>query len=437
MNWISIYNDFNHHVTTGFTPEEMERFYTVGLTDTNIAELQAFINDHYTYRYTAQQVVNQQQTELLQLQLLLSLAALNLLEEGDHNNSKDPHTIQHAQEKLYQAILTLPEESSLEHVKAYSKQVLKAAEQHIRNGNTQYKIDFFIGLQVHCGAVTALNGDKICGLKQIQKYAQVVSECASSSERPEPSVPIHIDEQQPYLNQPLVTTASVGLVEESNEANNMGVTVAFVKAPDTSFMQFLMVLCAGVGAEVWFNWALPELSTCLESLLAGSSVTVSTIVTGAVGAVFLILVTIPPAGLGEWPDAIIGRISGEEIIIVVDGSYGQGHITKKAEKGRDECTRSSHQAIVDDPYKIKKIVENAEKLLYHPGASQYLYYYRSLSKEWVVIIRKIGNTGIYELRTAYRVDCPLPEECKKGNKTIKVNSYLDILECQGFELVNI
>ena len=106
----------------------------------------------------------------------------------------------------------------------------------------------------------------------------------------------------------------------------MGVTVAFVKAPDTTFMQFLMVLCAGVGAEVWFNWALPELSTCLESLLAGSSVTVSTIVTGAVGAVFLILVTIPPAGLGEWPDAVPTYINDEFALVIVRGSFGEGHI---------------------------------------------------------------------------------------------------------------
>jgi hypothetical protein len=217
----------------------------------------------------------------------------------------------------------------------------------------------------------------------------------------------------------------------------VGVTVAFVKAPDTSFMQFLMVLCAGVGAEVWFNWALPELSTCLESLLAGSSITVSTIVTGAVGAVFLILVTIPPAGLGEWPDAIVGFIEGEEIIIIVDGSYGQGHIQERAQSD-DPCVRSSHEAITNEPYKIKDIIVQAKKLLYNVHTNRYLYYFTNWAGEWVVVIEELRNYGIFELITSFRVDCPLPEKCTKQNgQIIPVNSYLDVLDCQGYVPVNI
>jgi hypothetical protein len=432
MDWISIYNDFNHHVTTGFTPGEMERFQTVGLTDTNIAELQAFINDHYTQVYTAQQVVNQQQTELLQLQLLLSLAALNLLEEGDHKNSKCSDILQHAQEKLYQAILTLPGESSLEHVKAYSKQVLKAAEQQIRNGNTQYKIDFFIGLQVYCGAVTALHGNTTYGLKQIQKYAQVVSECAASPERPEPSV--HIDEQHPHLTQPPVTTASVGLVEESNEANNMGVMTVFVKAPDTTFLQFLTLFCAFVGETTWVNWTLPDLTLSLESLLAGSGTTLTTIATGAVGAVVLLIVTVPPTA-DEWPDAVPGMIQGDEILIVVEGSYGQGHIEQRAQS-KKECIASSHQAILNDKYMIRDIVVHALRLFHNEYNGQYIFYYvDSAHKEWCVFVKKWGKTQFYELRTAYRMDCPPPYMCENTGK-----GYDTIIEkwiCEGFKLISL
>jgi hypothetical protein len=150
------------------------------------------------------------------------------------------------------------------------------------------------------------------------------------------------------------------------------------------------------------------------------------------------LVTIPPAGFGEWPDAIVGFIEGEEIIIIVDGSYGQGHITEKAEKGRDECTRSSHQAIVDDPYKIKDIIVQAKKLLYNVHTNRYLYYFTNWAGEWVVVIEELGNYGIFELITSFRVDCPLPDECTTPyGKTISISSYLDELECQGYIPVNI
>ncbi|MBU7017678.1 MAG: hypothetical protein HXS44_09225 [Theionarchaea archaeon] len=110
---------------------------------------------------------------------------------------------------------------------------------------------------------------------------------------------------------------------------------------------------------------------------------------------------------------------------------------KEAESGKKPCIRSSHQAIVDDPYKIKEIVKNSEKLLYHPGANQYLYYFRTTLNEWVVIIEEWGGYGIFELITAYRVDCPYSKWCKKGDEIIEVHSYYDILICQGFISVSI
>ena len=433
MDWILVYNDYNHHVIEGFTPEEMERFYSAGLTDAQVSELQTFIDNYYAHLHTTQEAVKQQQTGLLQVQTSMILAAVKLLEDNVEvkDKSKDSGRLQNAEGKLVEAILDISEDqSSLEHVKAYSKEVYKAAEQNLRKGEHQYLVDFFVGLQIHCGALTALNGDRECGLSQIRVYERVIEECAASPERPDPQ-PLRFGEQKALAEHPLPLTDFVGLVEESNEANNMGAAVVFVKAPDTTFMQFLMLLFAGVGGPASVNWALPELTISLESLFAGAGVTVSTIATGAVGAVILLLIFIPPVGYGEWPDAIVGRINGNEIIIVVDGSYGQGHIIKEAESGKKPCIRSSHQAIVDDPYKIKEIVIDARKLFYHQGANQYLYYFRTTLKEWVVIIEEWGGYGIYELITAYRLDCKLPEECKDldGN-LIKVLSYLDVLRCQ-------
>jgi hypothetical protein len=139
------------------------------------------------------------------------------------------------------------------------------------------------------------------------------------------------------FNQPLVTTDSIGLVEESNEANNMGVMTVFVKAPDTTFLQFLTLFCAFVGETTWFNWTLPDLTLSLESLLAGSGTTLTTIATGAVGAVVLLIVTVPPTA-DEWPDAVPGMMQGDEVLIVVEGSYGQGHIEQRAQSD-DKCIR--------------------------------------------------------------------------------------------------
>ena len=103
------------------------------------------------------------------------------------------------------------------------------------------------------------------------------------------------------------------------------------------------------------------------------------------------------------------RIEGDQVIIIVEGSYGQGHIAERAESDEDPCIRSSHQAILDDKYMIQETVMNASKLLYNEGTGQYIYYFvDDTGKEWAVFIKKFGNTEYYELRTAYRVDCPPP-----------------------------
>ena len=130
----------------------------------------------------------------------------------------------------------------------------------------------------------------------------------------------------------------------------MGVMTVFVKAPDTTFLQFLTLFCAFVGETTWVNWTLPDLTLSLESLLAGSGTTLTTIATGAVGAVILLIVTVPPTA-DEWPDAVPGMIQGDEILIVVEGSYGQGHIEQRAQSD-DKCIASSHQAILNDRQKL-------------------------------------------------------------------------------------
>ncbi|KYK37679.1 MAG: hypothetical protein AYK18_18250 [Theionarchaea archaeon DG-70] len=311
--------------------------------------------------------------------------------------------------------------SSLEQVKVFSKQVYKAAEHLVRKGEEQYYVDFFVGLQIHCGAVTALNGDLEFGLEEIQSYEYVVSECVASPERPAPSP---VREKSVFVETTSFKTDFVGQVEELDETNNMGVVHVFIKAPDTNLWQSLALLIGFVSTN--FGEVQFSLSAVVEFLTAG--ITVVTIAVGTIGAFFLLVVAAATAGY-EWPSAVPGWIEGKQVTIIVEGSYGQGHIAERAESGKDPCIRSSHQAILDDKYMTQKIVMHASKLLLNPNNGQYVYYFvDDAGKEWAVFIEEYENK-YYQLITAYRADCA-PFRCRKDNK-----DYSSILEkwlCEGF-----
>ncbi|MGC1121959.1 MAG: hypothetical protein WBA22_12790, partial [Candidatus Methanofastidiosia archaeon] len=236
-----------------------------------------------------------------------------------------------------------------------------------------------------------------------------------------------------------LSSGIVGEVEESNEANNMGVTVALVKTPETSLLSFLMLVFAAVGPEAWQNVTLPSLSASLESLLASETITVSSLASGAFGALFLFLIWIPPVSASEWPDAVIGNIRGNRIVIVVEGSYGQGHIIQRSQdEDQDPCIRTSHQAVLDNPYKINEVVKKAQKLLYQPTSGKYAFIFKPfLRKEWVVIIREYSpGTAIYELVTAFRADCGPPYLLKQGDTVIgEFQKYYELMLAQGYKLI--
>ncbi len=443
-DWLLHYNDYYHHVSTGFTPEEMEKFYSLGFTDDEISELQTIIHTHYIQLHTAQKVVKEHQMELLNIQVLLSVTALQTLTESEKDNGKIEgkeklDSLLNAERKLLKSVLDLSEdETSLEHVKTFSKQMYKAAEQKIRKGGNQYLVDFFVGLQMHCAALTALHGDARVGFAEIQLYKDVLSECAASPKRSVPS-PAQTSEQQMTLEPPVQLKDFVGQVEEFDETNNMGVTFAFVKAPDTTLMEFLTLFSGFVtvnyGETAWVSFTLPQLSISLESLLAGG-VTVTSIFTGVAGAVLLLIITAPAVGY-EWPPAVPGWIEGDQVIIIVEGSYGQGHIAERAESGKDPCIRSSHQAILDDKYMIQEIVMHPEKLFYNKNTGQYIYYYvANAGKEWAVFIEEYENK-YYELITAYKVDCGPPYKCR--DKSGEIHEFETIIKkwiCEGFILIS-
>jgi len=387
--WLLYYNDYYHHTATGFTPKEIEWFYSMGLTDDDITQLQNRMQEHYTKLHTASQMVKQHQKELLYIQVSLSIAALQQLSaletDKSKNKDKDSKSLLDDGKKLLQAIGNVSEnQSSLEQVKAYSKQVYKAAEHLVRKGEEQYYVDFFVGLQIHCGAVTALNGDLEFGLREIHSYKYVVSECVASPERPAPSP---VREKSVFVGTTSFKTDFVGQVEELDETNNLGVVHVFVKASDTNLWQSLALLIGLVSTN--FGEVQFSLSAVVEFLTAG--ITVVTIAVGVIGSILLLVVTAPTVGY-EWPPAVPGWIEGKQVIIIVEGSYGQGHIAEQAESDENPCIRSSHQAILDDKYMTQDIVKYALKLFYNEGTGQYIYYYvDDAGKEWAVFIKKYAK----------------------------------------------
>jgi hypothetical protein len=438
LDFFLTYNDYYHHVKTGFTPEEMERFRSVGLTDDQVSELHDILDNHYSEWSTAQKVVKEHQIELMHAQVSLSVAALQTLLEStdtkDKDKGKSENRITNAEENLLNALSNLSgNQSSLEKVKAFSKHVYKAAEQEIKKGNTQYMVDFFVGLQIHCGAVTALHGDIQLGSKEIQVYEDLLLECVENKELLQ-SIPLkESPKESPIQSIPL--TDFVGQIEEYDETNNLAVAYVLVKAPDTTVLQFLILLSSFVFTEfgeAGWSITLPQLMDILGTI---TTITVSAVVTKiaiVAGAFLLLIVTAPSVGL-EWPPAVPGWIEGDQIIIVVEGSYGQAHIPQRAES-KNQCVASSHQAILDDKYMIQEIVTNALKLLYNKYSGQYIYYFIDDSgKEWGVFIRKWGETKYYELWTAYRADCGPPFKCDVDGNSY--NTILDKWFCEGFKVI--
>jgi hypothetical protein len=398
------------------------------------------LDDHYSEWSTAQKVVKEHQIELMHAQVSLSVAALQtLLESTDTKDKKDKqeNRITNAEENLINALSNLSgDQSSLEKVKAFSKHVYKAAEQEIKKGNTQYMVDFFVGLQIHCGAVTALHGDIQLGSKEIQVYEDLLSECVENKELLQ-SIPLKESPTKESPIQSLLLTDFVGQIEEYDETNNLAVAYVFVKTPDTTLLQFLILLSSFVFTEfgeAGWSITLPQLMDILGTITTFTVSAVVTKITIVAGAFLLLTVTAPSVGL-ERPPAIPGWIEGDQILIVVEGSYGQGHIPQRA-KSKDECIASSHQAILDDKYMVQEIVVNALKLFYNQGTGQYIYYYLDDDgKEWAAFIKKWGKTKFYELRTAYRVDCPPPYECKTTGE--KFSTIIDKWFCEGFKLINL
>lgn len=411
LNSLVHYNDHYHHAVTGFTAEEMERFYSIGLSDEQIAELQTHIEYHYTQVHRFQKVVKHHQEELMYIQVALSLVALQTLLELDHKEKeKSKSELQKAEEKLLEAILNVSEDqSSLEHVKTFSKQVYKAAEQKIRKGEEQYFLDFFVGLQVHCGAFTALNGDPEFGLAEIFLYESVLSECVTSSERSVlPSAQIG---EQPPSQIDTVPAATLieqveelrGQIEESDETNNVGWVVVIIKTPEDPVWEFVMM----VFAEIFEHKILPDtLKAILVEFLVqiGVEEGVAIFMGHVGGVIFSIIINAPQVG-GGWIDHFEDDPTRTFDEIIIDEKT-VADIELVAHSSGPLCISNGYWQIIEygNLHQIAEIVWQAERLYQSPWGFYYYYTGSYSGGEWVVVVedRKYGLGRVVE---AYKVLC--------------------------------
>lgn len=419
LDSLAYYNDNYYRAVEGFTPEQIERFSSMGLTDTQIAELQAKISDHYTQIHSLEEEIKKQQKELLCIQVSLSAAALKVLLDLKGTGKDKSAELKNAEEKLLEAIANVSEDkSSLEKVKAYSQQVYKAAEQKIRKGDSQYSADFFIGLHVHCGAVTALNGDPEFGLREIRSYESALLECIST-ERPVSSLAQSTPGGESSLNTVSVP-AFVGQIEESDETNNVGQIIVLVKAGDTELWEFLQMLA---------EWGVPQVvQEAFKNFLANFvSVETASFVVNVGGVVFALIMTAPPVG-ASWVDCVVDCMTTDPSGIFAKISEDENTV-KTIELGTqvgEICERSGYNAVYKDPGQIVYTIMLAVKV-YKSPYNHYFYYMRDMSGAWVVEVE--GQYGCGRVVTAYRVDCDY--ECHNIPCTILEKWVL----CDNFTLV--
>ena len=419
------YNDYYHHATERFTPEQIQWFSTAGLTDEQILELHASIRDHYTQIHTLEEEIKQQQTELLYVQVSLSITALKMLLDQEDKGRDKSDELKKAEEKLLEAILTVSEDqSSLEHVKAFSKQVYKAAEQKIRQGKDQYVVDFFIGLQVHCGAVTALNGDTEFGLMEIESYENVLSECITTDR----SVPFHAQsapvDPQSQSRDAVSVLDFVGQVEESNEDNNADYIVVVVKTWGTRLSDFVQMMN---------EWGLPTMVQRLfEEFLKGVihfPAEAAKFVCHAGGVIFTLIVTAPPIG-AWWVECVVPCMTEDPSGIFMQ-IFEDEDTVATIEAGTQigtGCEKSGYTAVYTDPGQIIYIMMCALEV-YKSSDNHYFYYMETKSSKWVVEVEILGHECCGRVVRAYRVDCNY--ECNDIPCTILEKWVL----CDNFTLV--
>ena len=428
------YNDYYYRAMTEFSAEQIELFYSMGLTDEQILKLQDDICYRYTKVHRFQQVVKHHQEELLYIQVLMSLITLDTLLELDHQEKGkgDPAKLQNAEEKLLEAILHVSEDlESLEHVKAFSKQVYKAAERNICAGEKKYFLDFFVGLQIHCGALTALQGDPEFGIGEIQSYTGILSGCVASSERPLLSPvenqPSSSDIPVPVTQFAEQTTEFEGQIRESDETNNRGWIVFIIKTSDTSNWDFVNSVLPFILEHKIIPDVIKETLTKLLTHIGFEEGFAAAV--GSVGATIVCMILFAPQIGGGWIDSIDKDPTGTFEEIIIDEKTIE-YIEMFA-NSTEVCVATGywHAIFPENTMKFADIVWQTKYLFKSPWG--YYYYYAEFCNEdkWVVVAEDRGFR-LGRVVEAFKVVCT---EHKCGTEVFE--TIIEKWKCENFVLV--
>jgi hypothetical protein len=397
---LAYYNDYYHHASRGFTPKQVQWFHSIGLTDAQISEVQTAIKNHYTQIHTLKEEIKNHQTELLHTQILLSISALEILLDQENKSHNRSNRLEKAEIKLFEAIQTISEDqSSLEHVKAFAKQVYMAAEQNIQRGEDQYMVDFFIGLQIHCGAITALNGDFQFGLKEIKSYESVLSQCIWGEK-------ISSSVQDEHAGESKLDTIPVpdyeGEIEESDEDNNVGYITVIVKTWGSSLSDIVHVIA---------NILVPEIAEevlwwFLKEVFKITATVVKKVLSIAIYIVVAIL-TAPPVG-GSWVDCVVPCMTEDPSGIFAEILEDEDTVANIEagifDESLKDCERNGYNAVYGDPIQIVYTIMHAIKVYKSPN-NHYFYYRENLSGAWVVEVEILQHERCGRVVRAYKVDC--------------------------------
>ena len=429
---LALYNDYCYHAANGFTAEQREKFHSLGITDAQIVELQAPLKEYYATSRTCQKVIKEHQIGLMYIQTSLSAVALSaLLERKNGNKDKgNPEKLMEAEKKLLEAIKTVSQDqSSLEHVKAYSKKVYKTVEREIRKGNEQYLFDFFVGLQVHCGAVTALHGDTEFGLGEIQLYKDVVAHYAASPERPElfsASVNSLSEKGSPLIYGMEPTEESQGRVKESREDNNVGLVIAVIKASDATDHEFSTMVYTFCKEHLIPDFIQEIIKAFLKKYLNMGIVGSLSFMMG--GVIFSIIITAPPVG-GSWEQIIETDPSGTFDRMYIDSKTAERIKEDSLNAGPRECDKLGYEAIWEEPIQIVYTIQCTVRLYRSPAGFYYYYALFENGDQRVVIVEDTGY-GIGRVVTAFHVLCD-KYECNNTQYDFIFQKW----DCQGFTQV--
>lgn len=179
---ITEYNAYLYRISNeGFTSEEIQSLKDAGYTDSDIENLERAISQRYLSDLNAAGQLNASKNELYQLQTTLSILALKLLIESSEEKGKiSMEQMRHLGE-LEEKLLEDIDKGKWNHIRSSGKELYKYSEMLMKKSDnaSEFSVDYFIGMQMHLAAITALEGDEEFALSVVNTYKLALEDLAS------------------------------------------------------------------------------------------------------------------------------------------------------------------------------------------------------------------------------------------------------------------